>query len=235
MDAHHCNVFARFVNSSFTSRIKRRFLLGRVMAAGAAVLGGAMLPESAAAKKKKRSKTGKGDLCLSNGSRCKKKGKKCKAGNCLKTPFTIEAHWSSNIDHDTYVFVPNAPGASQPSPYIGYDCDSARTNAGTLYPFAFVSQDATGPGDEVTMVKKLLAGTYEHWIDLEPAPAGDLTVTLRNANGKVVRSWDSPANPDSETAPWHVFDIQGPTKRITSIDELPGSYGHDGNTTDVCP
>ncbi len=202
----------------------RRGLL-RGAAAAAFGLAGARFPGLAAARnKKKRSrKKRNGDLCLNNGSRCRTKGGSCQAGNCLQAPFTIAARWNNaSTDHDTYLFVPNAPGATLPSPFIDIFCNSADTGGGGLYPFAFVSQDATGPGDEVTTVASLLNGRYEYWIELAgSAPAGDLTVELRNRNGQVVRSWISPANSTSSDFGWHVFDIQGSTRSITSIDS-PG-------------
>jgi hypothetical protein len=198
----------------------RRTLSQRVAALGVVVLGRVALRDRAQARKKSR--VGKGLLCSRTGSQCRKKGKTCKAGNCLKTPFTIEARWSNpNTDHDTFVFVPNAPGASLPFPYFNYNCRSDDTGAGQLEPFAYVSQDALGPGDEVTTVAFLLNGKYEYWMNLDyPAPAGDLTVALRNQNGNVIRSWKSPANPGQPKRGWHVFDIQGERKSITSINQM---------------
>lgn len=229
MDADRFDRIARTLFSRFAGRIERRVLLRRAAALGAAPLGRVMLPKAAAAK----------TLCLKNGSRCKKKGKKCKAGNCLKTPFTIEARWSNpSSDHDTYVFVPNAPGASLPFPYFNYNCRSDDAGDGQLEPFAYVSQDARGPGDEVTTVAFLLNGKYEYWMNIDSlAAAGELTVALRNPNGRVVRSWSSPANP-SPARGWHVFDIQGDRKSITSfnrlIDEALPAGAH-AVATRVCP
>ena len=218
----------------------RRGLL-RGAAAAAFGLAGARFPGLAAARnKKKRSrKKRNGDLCLNNGSRCRTKGGSCQAGNCLQAPFTIEARWSNpSTDHDTYLFVPNAPGASLPFPLIDYLCRSADTGDGGLYPFAFVSRDAQGPGDEVTTVASLMKGKYEYWIELDASsPTGDLTVALRNKNGRVVRSWSSPAHASAEQGGWHVFDIQGEHRSITSIDQLidlPLPIAAHDDATDVC-
>lgn len=222
---------------ALTTARSRRGALATLLGGTLGLLG---LIETAGNKGKgKKKRKRKQDLCLNDGSRCKKESKQCSANFCLKTPFTIEARWSNpDTDHDTYLFLPNAPGAALPSPYLDYSCGSSSTNAGTVYPFAFVSQDATGPGDEVTTVKKLLTGTYEYWIELaESAPPRELTVTLRNANGKAIRSWLSPANPSVQVG-WKVFNIEGDSRRITSIDLLINSDLADGAyapNTDVCP
>jgi hypothetical protein len=102
-----------------------------------------------------------------------------------------------------------------------------------------VNKDAGGPGDEITTLTRLLAGMYEYWIELDhPAPAGDLTVDVRTANGRVLRSWSSPANPAFPQKGWHVFDIQGSARSLASVDQLttedlPGA-AHAANE-DVCP
>ncbi len=204
-----------------TSGVSRRGLLRGVPAA-ALGLALARFPGEVEGKKKKRSGKSKGDLCTSNGSRCKKKSGACQARFCLQAPFTIAARWNNaSTDHDTYLFVPNDAGAALPFPFIHHQCGSDDTNAGGVYPFAFVSQDATGPGDEVTTVKQLLNGRYEYWIELAAsAPAGDLVVEVRNKDGRVVRSWISPENTSSDFG-WHVFDIQGSTRSVISID-APG-------------
>ncbi len=223
MDANHFDRITRTVRSRLTVSTRRRTLLRGAGALGAAVLGGAALLDSAAARKKNRSKKSKGDLCLNNGSHCRTKSKKCKAGNCLQTPFSIEATWGNpSSQHDTFLFVPNAPGATLPFPYLDYGCHSGEVGGGDLYPFAFVSQDAKGPGPEITFVAFLMDGKYEFWMQLDhPAPAGELTVTLRNPNGNVIRSWSSPENLTGDRA-WHVFDIQGERRSITSVNTAPG-------------
>ena len=137
--------------------------------------------------------------------------------------------------------MPNEEGASLPAPYIDYTCNPVDSPcADDVYPFICVSQDATGPGDEVTTVRSLIPGTYEYWIELyQSSPEGDLEVTLRNKGGNFIRSWISPANPNAASQiGWHVFDINGKTRSILSVDEtiadsMP-SGAHDPNT-DVCP
>jgi hypothetical protein len=212
----------------------RRTLIQGAAALGAAVVGGTVLPDAAAAKR----------LCRKDGTRCKK-GKKCRARYCLKTPFTIEARWSNaDSDHDALLFVPNEKGSSDPAPYVFFDCVPAFSDCeNEVYPFTCVSQDAQGPGDEIMTVRRLLPGAYEYWIKLDKqSPRGDLDVILRNANGRVIRSWSSPANPDAANQlGWHVFNINGAARSISpvdkltdlSIDPLPGA-AHDPNTN-VCP
>jgi hypothetical protein len=221
----------------------RRRLSQRLAAGALALLiGGGALAADAKKKRKNKKKKGKGSkiLCRVDGGHCKKKGKQCTSKNCLKTPFTIEARWSpSTQDHDAFLFVPNEPGKSDPFPFIAYDCLSSDTNTGTLYPFAFMSGDAQGPGDEIATVQQLLAGKYEYWTLVHgPAAAGDLTVILRNANGKVVGTWGGPPNPSAtnELIGWHVFDIDGATHSVTVANDvgLDPLDVHPDNTN-VCP
>jgi hypothetical protein len=215
--------------SRFETWTRRRFGLAASGFTVAALLGFA---EDAEAKR----------LCRKNGSKCKKKGKRCQAKFCLTTPFTIEARWSNaNSDHDTFVFVPKKEGSNDPSPVINHVCNPAVSDCeDEVYPFICVSKDATGPGDEVTTVRRLLAGRYEYWIELdESSPRGDLEVILRNASGRFIRSWSSPANPAVQKEfGWHVFDIDGATRSITAVDgfgddEWPWT-GHNPFTS-VCP
>jgi hypothetical protein len=227
------------MNDRSFDTLTRRASLLTLGAVGVAALAGPFTADGKKKKSKKHHGQSKKALCLSNGSHCKKAGKKCKAKNCLATPFTIEARWSNAAsDHDTYLFVPNDIGRDLPSPYIDANCQSD-TGEALRYPFAFVSQEAEGPGDEVTTIAFLLDGTYEYWIKLEESTAaGDLTVILRNASGRVLRIWSSPENAVPDDRGWHVFNIQGQTKSITSIDDVingkpPGSV-HDPYT-DVCP
>ena len=180
------------------------------------------------------------DLCRKNGTRCKKESRRCKSKFCLKTPFTIEARWnSSSQDHDAILFVPNSPGNSDEFPFIDYACLAGDTNDGQLYPFAFSSGDAQGPGDEVFTVRRLLADKYEFWARIHgPAAFGDLTVSLRNANGKVLRAWSSPPNPSGSTLlDWHVFDIKGASHSVTGSDEtVTGLFSTvRADSTYVCP
>jgi hypothetical protein len=69
------------------------------------------------------------------------------------------------------------------------------------------------------------------------SPDEDLTVTLRNANGRALRSWTSPENATADQRGWHVFNIQGSTGSIISFDDLINddlpTGAHDPNT-DVC-
>lgn len=235
MDPNQFDRFTRSILGTWSRRGVGRALAGLTLSAAAPPL---LSIANAGAKKKKRSKPSKGNLCSSNGSHCKKKGKTCNAGNCLQTPFTIQAHWvNPNTDHDTYMFVPNEPGAALPFPYLDYSCRSSDAGAGFVYPFAYVDKDATGPGDEVTTVAFLLDGKTEYWIELAgDSPVGDLTVTLRNKNGNVVRSWSSPENGSTQSG-WHVFDIQGERKSVTSIDQPvsgPLASGAHASNTKVC-
>jgi hypothetical protein len=152
---------------------------------------------------------------------------------------TIRAGWSSGADHDTYIFVPNRTGSSDPFPFIGAACDREKTADGARYPFLFVRRDAPGPGDEVTTVRTLIAGDYEYWIELESASsAGDLTVVLADRDGRTVRSWSSPANPAAEQRGWHVFDLDGRRGSVTAIDEVIATdlpAGAHFPNTNVCP
>ncbi|MGH2618768.1 MAG: hypothetical protein ACRDJC_26365 [Thermomicrobiales bacterium] len=237
MDADRFDALARAVTVTVTASGSRRALVG-ALAAGAGCLRGA----AGASGKKRRKKDKK--RCRTNGSRCKKKSANCKAQFCLKTPFTIEARWSNpDTDHDTFLFVPAEVGSLDPSPYIDFQCRPDNSDCETnVYPFACVSDDAVGPGDEITTIRKVLPGTYEYWVELSSsAPAADLTVLLRNANGTVLRGWTSPANPAPPFADrgWHVFDIDGAKHSFTSIDQLRidgflPEVAH-GPATFVCP
>jgi hypothetical protein len=211
--------------------VGRRTLVRRSVALGAAGLGDALLAPAANAR----------NLCRRNGRRCQKEGKRCQTKHCLEAPFTIEARWSNTeTDHDTYLFVPKRKGSSDPSPYIDYTCHPTGSSCeNNVYPFACVSHDASGPGHEITTVRKLLTGTYEYWIELDrPTPAGDLTVLLRNAGGKVIDRWTSPANPSATIERgWHVFDIDGARHSITPIDRLANTSPEERHnpSTFVCP
>lgn len=180
------------------------------------------------------------NLCRKNGTSCKQENRRCQSKFCLKTPFTIEARWTSGSqDHDAILFVPNASGNSDPFPYIDYACLAGDTNDGTLYPFAFSSGDAQGPGDEVFTIRRLIAGKYEVWGRIHgPAASGDLTVRLRNANGKVLRAWSSPPNPSGSTLlDWHVFDIKGGSYSVNGSGEtVTGLFSTiRADSTYVCP
>jgi hypothetical protein len=235
MDQHRLPPLTR----SLTSIPSRRDVLHALAAAGLA-LGVARFPGSAEAKKKRKRKQA---LCRKDGSPCRKAGKTCKKGYCLSAPFTIEAKWteSQTADHDTFLFVPPENATTGPTPYVTVGCNPTESNCETdVYPFVCVSQDARGPGDEVTTVRRLLDGTYEYWIGLDHLTlAGELTIVLRDSNGHVVRGWTNPANPSTQSGvSWHVFDIDGDDGRVTSIDEpIDGGPPQQVNepSTEVCP
>lgn len=207
------------------SASSRRTLIRGAAALGPAVVGGAVLSDGAMAK----------TLCRKNGTKCKKNGKKCRAKFCLTTLFTIEARWNSGKDHDVVLFVPRKAGSNDPSPYIDYGCGPSTTDCGDdVYPFACVT------GNEITTVRRLLGGKYEYWIELlYSTPPADVEVILRNATGRVMRSWSSPANPNpGAELGWHVFDIDGSSRSITSVDVLIDSdlpNGAHSPNTNVCP
>lgn len=222
---------------AFDTWTRRTFGLatGGLAAAGLLGLGGL---HDADAKKKKKKKKCKG-CCTKSGSSCKKKSKKCKASFCLNAPFTITAAWTVEADHDTFLFVPQEVGSTDPSPYIDYSCNVSDDPCNTQYPFACVDGDETSAGDEITTIYQLLAGKYEYWIELEStSAAGDLTITLRDNDGRTVRTWTNPAVPGADQVGWHVFDIDGTKGTISSIDQLISDSlpdgAHDPNT-DVCP
>jgi hypothetical protein len=181
-------------------------------------------------------------LCRPNGSTCKEKGRTCSASNCLRAPFTVEATWSTNDDFDTYLFLPPNPTNSVPSPHVtSWRCNVEDHGCNSdIYPYVCIDQDGDGADTgEATTVHKLLKGTYEYWIYLVlDTPKGDLKVTLRDAHGGVVRTWSSPGNPDTQGyTGWHVFDVDGATGAVKSIDRVPDvgmpSGAHDP-TTPVC-
>jgi hypothetical protein len=201
------------------------------------------------------------NCCRANGSPCTKKSNRCTRSLCQRSstaalthtpdgggggaPLTIEAVWTEDRDHDTFLFVPNEAGSTVPSPWIDYSCNPADSGCeDNVYPFACVSQDATGPGNEITTVRTLLAGTYEYWIEVDfESPAGDITVNLKNIGGTVVRSWRSPPNPDrdldgtSAQMGWHVFNFEGGTGAVTSVNETIDGHpvrAHNPST-EVCP
>jgi hypothetical protein len=193
-----------------------------------------------AASGKKKGKGSK-NRCRRDGRRCKKASERCKRQFCLKTPFTIEARWASTSqDHDAILYVPHQPGTSVPFPYIDYACLAGDTNAGTLYPFAFSSGDVqAGPGAEVVTIQRLLAGRYEFRGRVHgPAQPGDLKVILRNRDGKLVRSWNSPPNPSgAQLLDWHVVDIDGATRSVAASGEaITGLFSTvRADSTYVCP
>ena len=103
-----------------------------------------------------------------NGSGC---------GSTLSAPFTIEACWTADADHDTYLFLPKESASSADNPFIYYSCGGPGCD--TAYPFACIAPDIRTTGCEVTTIHQLLDGTYEYYLELDPGtPAGAVTVKL---------------------------------------------------------
>lgn len=219
MDASRFAAWTRTIGTA----LARRTLL----AAGLAAVGiGQVSPDAIEAK----------DSCKKSGKPCKKKKKGCKAKFCetgLAAPFTIEANWTNPAtDHDTFLFVPNLPGNAFPSPHIDMTCTSSKAFDGTVYPFAFVSGDAIGPGNEVTTIKELVDGRYEYHLQLHgPSPADDVEVRLVQ-KGKVVQSWRNPASPLEDH--WRVFSLTVAGKRVT-LETLGDIVKQPFPLKDVCP
>ena len=223
------------------SRVKSRRPLLAGIAGASLGLGVSALPEITTAKKKRHKHKKRetpppaAPLCTRSGKRCDTAGADCQPSYCLKPPFSIAAVWATiDADHDTVLYVPAGDATTGPFPYVYYGCNPGNSFCVEAYPFACVDRDATGPGNEITTIYRLLPGRYEYWIQLEKkVPAGDLLVTLSDGSGRVVREWSSPANATNDQVEWHVFDID-PDASIVSIDALP----HDGfpaGDTDICP
>jgi hypothetical protein len=160
----------------------------------------------------------------------------------VSAPFSIEAVWTTAMNHDSYLFVPKETPDSNSSSFIAWDCYPANSNCDEdVYPFACGSPDVNpGPGAEVITVRKLLNGRYEYWVELDhPSPAEGVTVTLIDDGGSVVRSWSSPINLSlTLEIGWHVFDIDGATGQVTSVDETTNDtfpFGAPLPVADVCP
>jgi hypothetical protein len=192
----------------------------------AAIAGGWSRPHALAARLR----------CKKGGQPCKKKQKGCKPRNCtngLEAPLVIEANWTnSNTDHDTFLFVPNKQGNADPAPHIDMTCSSTKTANGSVYPFAFVSGDALGPGNEITTIKKLVDGRYEYHLQLDAqSPANDVTVRLMK-KGKALQIWRNPASPQEDH--WRVFSltVQNGRARLETIDDI---VDQPFPLTDVCP
>jgi hypothetical protein len=223
-----------------TSFPSRRNVLRGLAGAGLG-LGFARLPDLVEAKKKHKRKKRRrknrgrtGPLCTSLGEPCSTPGTQCQERFCLQAPLTIAAIWQkSGANHDTWLFVPPRDGATSPSPQIDYDCNQSNSPCAEAYPFACVSRDAQGPGDEVTTIFERLPGSYEYWMVLEVAPADELTVVLTNRDGRVVRTWSSPAVTSPLNGAWHVFDLDGETGRVRSVDAPLGRLPNP--VTNVCP
>jgi hypothetical protein len=190
----------------FDTWTRRRF----AAVGGFSALIGLGLVERGAAKKKKKSQS----RCRPDGTHCGKEGKQCQAKFCLHAPFTVEASGTSEFDHDAYLFVPAQNAATGPSPYLNFSCNDANSHCATQYPFACIDGG-------VTTVHKLLAGTYEYWLQLhEGTLAGEVSVVLRDKGGRVVQQFESPANSADQERGWHVFDVDGKRGSVIAIDEL---------------
>jgi hypothetical protein len=243
MDTDRFHALTRFLADSRSRRAALPALLGSSLTLVG--LREAATKKKRSKKEKKKKRKSRAILCLRDGQHCKKEGERCKRQFCLKPPFTIEASWESDKqDHDAIFFVPNEPGRPPVSfPYIDYGCLAGDTNQGTLYPFAYSSGDVNaGPGAETTTVQRWLAGTYEFWVRVHgPAADGDVTVQLRNAGGKVLRTWTSPPNPPGGNTllSWHVFDLDGVAQSVIGVDQAlddDGSFdGIHPNATFICP
>jgi hypothetical protein len=230
---------------------RRRTLLHRAALAAGLIGAITLRPAAALAAKEKDKGKGKGKrkkpkpLCRENGSPCRRKSETCRARNCLTTTFTVEASWTgTNKLYATYLFVPKDPGNRVPGPFISSTSNIACTAAATgceenVYPFACIDQGTPGTGPATTTIRRLLKGTYEYWIYVISNSAADaVTVTLRDADAEVVRTWSSPANPNGFFISWHVFDVDGATGAVSSLNDssdsgLPG--GAQFPNTNVCP
>lgn len=221
----------------------RRHLLRGLAGAGFG-LGAARFPETMEARKGKPKLNSRKGLCARDGSKCRKPGNACKKQYCLSAPFTIEATWAKEADHDTYFFVLPQNVTTGPAPYIYSVCNPETSRCAEAYPFACVDDDAI-IGAEVTTIHRVLPGRYEYWIELNlrfDNPDGEVTVTLRAKDGRVVRRWRRRHDPTvTGSQGWHVFDIDGQTGRVTPIDEAPTEPPIDlpndayDPCTNVCP
>ncbi len=215
----------------------RRHLLRGLAAAGIG-WGADRLQDDAASgrrrkKRRKKNQTPVGPLCTGRGEPCSNPGTNCKESFCLRAPFTISAIWQSDTNHDTWLFVPPQDETTGPRPQIDYDCNQSNSPCAEQYPFACVSGDDSGPGNEVTTVYELMPGTYEYSIASSLAQAGELTIVLTDREGRVVRTWSNPAITSPTINFWHVFDVDGRTGRVTSVDAPPANFPLP--VTNVCP
>jgi hypothetical protein len=175
---------------------------------------------------------GKGPRCRRNGQRCRKDGSNCKRRYCLEAPFDVTVEYEIPKNHETFLFVPKADGATNPAPFIKTTC-SPTIPCDTRYPFACIYDGG------LTRFHRFLDGTYEFWVNLAPdTDAGEVTVTLHDRGGRVVRTWENPQGDSMYQRGWHVFDVDGERGSVVSIDQrstgaLPGT-AYDPNT-DVCP
>ncbi len=227
--------FDRLTGWAAAPRTRRRLLASAGFAALAERFTGVARKGS---RRKKRCE----NCCRPDGRPCKRKKPACKPKFCLGAPLSIEAIWTqTGTDHESYLFVPNAAGDASPAPYIKDNCNPTNSDCeDDVYPFACVSQDADGPPGEVTTIRRLLPGTYEYWMEVyTDSPPGDLQVTLRDKNGRAVRAWTGPTTGSIDEVTWHVFDLDGSTGRVRSVDQLGNlsflpNAAHDPASA-ICP
>jgi hypothetical protein len=224
---------------SLATVTRRRTLLQRGTWLGASMAGGVLMTDGAAAKRKRKPR------CTANGTRCTQQSAACTTSNCLSGSFSVEAQWTGpNALYGVYLFVPKKKGTKDEGPFISnlstIDCTPAESNCeADLYPFTCIFQDDQGSGPAETIVRTQLKGKYEYWIYvIDNAAAGAVTVTLRNAQDRVVRTWSSPANPNNFNLSWHVFDLDGKAGSVESVETtnlngMPGG-AHSPNIN-VCP
>lgn len=115
----------------------------------------------------------------------------------------------------------NAATGPAPQVYSSYNPGNSRCEE--IYPFACVDKDEHEIGAEVTTIYRLLAGTYEYWIELDSqpdVPDGEMAVVLKNRSGRVVRQWARRADPAVNKLGWHVFDVDGRDGRVTTVDAV---------------
>jgi hypothetical protein len=241
MDTTRFDALARALARSTTTR--RRALLRGATWIGPGLAGIAVTADDVTAKRKRKAK-GK-PLCKPNGSSCKRKGGSCQKSNCLTAFFSIEAQWTGpNKLYAIYFFIPEGAGYSAPHPMItstsSFPCSAATSDCeGNIYPFTCIEQAQAGSGPATATVRRLLKGTYEYWIYvINNSPAEALTVTLRDANGQIRRTWSSPENPQGGYMNWHVFDIDGAVGSVKSVNKtsyLGMPSGAHSPLTYACP
>jgi hypothetical protein len=146
----------------------RRGLLRTFLGSGVAFAGITLVaPPVADAKKRKRKKKKCKNCCRSDGGLCTKKSAKCKAQFCQNAPFTIEANWVVDADHDASLFVPPENDTTGPFPFIFFDCTTEISTCDKSYPFACMSGDVQTSGSEIATIFKLLPGKYEYFNEVD--------------------------------------------------------------------
>jgi hypothetical protein len=160
----------------------------------------------------------------------------------VQPPFTIEQHraaFLANVDFGVTLFVPNAPGATFPHPWVDATCESDDTLDGVQYPFLFVSRNGPSGDERNTTVRHLLPGRYEYIVSLESQAtnANEVLVLLRDASGVVVQWWGNPTKAQNGPGVWHVFDLEGATGRVVTINQSRVVLFDAAHLpeTDVCP